>query len=286
MQFADSTTGDPTGWEWSFGDGGSSTSQNPLHAYANPGVYRVTLVTSKALGTNTTTRYNYIYVLPLTGPFTIQAEDYDEGGEGVAYSDTTPGNQGGVYRRDDVDIETFGRGYVIAQIRNGEWTRYTIPSAAAENHDYTLTLRVSTRTTGEQVTVKVDGFKEVVVDLPNTGSLSGYTDVTTRVRLHPGTNTIRFTYDGEYTNFDYFVLDPGQITPLQSVPGAPNAPTDLHVDGSYDDVNGNGRADFADVVLYFNQMSWIAANEPVAAFDYNGNGRIDFADVVWLFTHL
>ncbi len=41
-----------------------------------------------------------------------------------------------------------------------------------------------------------------------------------------------------------------------------------------------------DVVLYFNQMAWIAANEPIAAFDYNGNGRIDFADVVWLFNHL
>ena len=53
-----------------------------------------------------------------------------------------------------------------------------------------------------------------------------------------------------------------------------------------EDVNGNGRKDFADVVLYFNQMTWIAANEPVSAFDYNGNGRIDFADVVWLFNAL
>ncbi|MEN6342893.1 MAG: PKD domain-containing protein, partial [Methanospirillum sp.] len=218
VQFSDATTGNPTGWEWSFGDGGSSTAQNPVHAYADPGTYRVTLVASKTAGTNSTFRQNYVHVLPLTGPFTIQAEDYDEGGEGVAYSDTTPGNQGGAYRNDSVDIEPFGVGavgYVIAQIRNGEWTRYTIPSAAAEDHDYTLTLRVSTRTTGEQVTVNVDGFREeVVADLPNTGSLSAYTNVTATVRLHPGTNTLRFTYDGEYTNFDYFVLDPGPITPL------------------------------------------------------------------------
>jgi PKD repeat protein len=40
------------------------------------------------------------------------------------------------------------------------------------------------------------------------------------------------------------------------------------------------------VTLYFNQMAWIGANEPPAAFDYNGNGRIDFADVTWLFNHL
>ena len=61
-------------------------------------------------------------------------------------------------------------------------------------------------------------------------------------------------------------------------------PTDA--DGFFDDVNGNGRKDFADVVLFFNQMTWIAEHEPVALFDYNGNGRIDFADVVWLFNHL
>ncbi|NLX50026.1 MAG: hypothetical protein GXY82_09215, partial [Methanospirillum sp.] len=45
-------------------------------------------------------------------------------------------------------------------------------------------------------------------------------------------------------------------------------------------VNGNSRPDFADVVLYFNQMAWIGENEPISAFEYNGNGRIDFADVV------
>ncbi len=63
-------------------------------------------------------------------------------------------------------------------------------------------------------------------------------------------------------------------------------PTDTDGDGLYDDVNGNGRKDFADVVLYFNQMSWIGANEPIPAFDYNGNGRVDFADIVWLFNAL
>ncbi len=67
------------------------------------------------------------------------------------------------------------------------------------------------------------------------------------------------------------------------VPTGAGLPTDTNADGKYDDVNGNGRKDFADVVLYFNQMSWIAVHEPVSAFDCNGNGRIDFADVVWLF---
>ena len=70
---------------------------------------------------------------------------------------------------------------------------------------------------------------------------------------------------------------------LRVVPGGYGTPQDLDGDTRFEDVNGNSRADFADVTLYFNQMAWIAANEPLTSFDYNGNGRIDFADVVVLF---
>jgi len=70
------------------------------------------------------------------------------------------------------------------------------------------------------------------------------------------------------------------------LPGYAADPTDPDCDGIYEDLNGNGRLDFADVVLYFNQMTWIAANEPVCAFDLNGNDRIDFADIVALFNEI
>ncbi|MEN6341306.1 MAG: dockerin type I domain-containing protein [Methanospirillum sp.] len=81
---------------------------------------------------------------------------------------------------------------------------------------------------------------------------------------------------------NYFGIGPS----VRAVPPGTALPTDTNGDGLYDDVNGNGRKDFADVVLFFNQLSWIATNEPMAAFDCNDNGRIDFADVVWLFNHL
>ena len=88
---------------------------------------------------------------------------------------------------------------------------------------------------------------------------------------------------------DFWVvkLDAGAL-PVLAVPPSSDLPTDTDADGLYDDVNGNGRKDFADVVLYFNQMTWITANEPTGAldFDYNNNGRIDFADVAWLFNNL
>lgn len=94
-----------------------------------------------------------------------------------------------------------------------------------------------------------------------------------------------------------YVADTGNdrvqvFAPLSSVPGVvtvlggAGTPMDTNGDSKFEDVNGNNRKDFADVVLFFNQMAWIAANEPLPAFDYNGNGRIDFADVVWLFNTL
>ena len=50
-------------------------------------------------------------------------------------------------------------------------------------------------------------------------------------------------------------------------------------------MNGNIRRGFADIALFFNQMSWIADNEPVSTFD-NNNSQIDFPDPVWLFNNL
>ena len=47
VSFSDRSTGSPTQWTWSFGDGSSSTAQNPSHAYAAPGTYAVTLSASK-----------------------------------------------------------------------------------------------------------------------------------------------------------------------------------------------------------------------------------------------
>ena len=85
---------------------------------------------------------------------------------------------------------------------------------------------------------------------------------------------------------DYLPLAPWTGPKLVALPGGSGMPTSTAGNGLYDDVNGNGRADFADVILYFNQMTWISGNEPMSGFDYNGNGRIDFADVVWLFNHL
>ena len=58
---------------------------------------------------------------PIALPGTVEAENYDKGGQGVAYHDTTPGNSGGKYRTDDVDIAAGGsNGFHVTDIAAGE----------------------------------------------------------------------------------------------------------------------------------------------------------------------
>tara|TARA_R110002051_G_scaffold318695_1_gene401392 strand:- start:37846 stop:40794 length:2949 start_codon:yes stop_codon:yes gene_type:complete len=59
-------------------------------------------------------------------PGTIQVEDYDLGGQGIAFSDSSSGNSGGVYRDDDVDIETSGTGFAVTSLSGNEYLRYTV----------------------------------------------------------------------------------------------------------------------------------------------------------------
>ncbi|MFA5296467.1 MAG: dockerin type I domain-containing protein [Methanoregulaceae archaeon] len=62
-------------------------------------------------------------------------------------------------------------------------------------------------------------------------------------------------------------------------------PTDPDGDGFSEDVNGNGRMDFDDVVVFYRNIEWVRNYSPVGAgpYDFNGNGRIDLNDVVLLF---
>src|SRR5206468_11123191 len=79
---------------------------------------------------------------PASIPGVIAAPNFDNGGEGVAYHDTSAGNNGGAYRSTDVDLEpSADGGYDIGWIAADEWVNYTVNVASAGN--YTAQLRVA-----------------------------------------------------------------------------------------------------------------------------------------------
>jgi PKD repeat protein len=63
VSFTDASSNSPTGWSWSFGDGGTSALQSPSHTYTTAGVYTVGLIATNGGGSHTNTKAGYITVI-------------------------------------------------------------------------------------------------------------------------------------------------------------------------------------------------------------------------------
>ena len=70
VSFIDNSTESPTSWLWDFGNGGTSTAQNPEHAYTAMGGYTVNLTVANSIGSNTTSKYGYVLVGIMDEPVT------------------------------------------------------------------------------------------------------------------------------------------------------------------------------------------------------------------------
>lgn len=60
VQFTDESGNIPTAWSWQFGDGGTSSEQNPQYTYDEPGFYTVTLTAANEYGSDGQSQFNYI----------------------------------------------------------------------------------------------------------------------------------------------------------------------------------------------------------------------------------
>jgi alpha-tubulin suppressor-like RCC1 family protein len=140
----------------------------------------------------------------------IEAENYDTGGQGIAYLDGTPGNQLGAYRADDVDIKasSSANNGQFVRAAAGEWLEYTISASAGA--DYALVLRVGgSATSGPALRVQLDGEDSTgPVDIPSALPLSWRTVTIPSLSLTPGRNRLRILFDRALD------LDSVQFSPL------------------------------------------------------------------------
>ncbi len=75
VSFTDQSTYSPTTWSWTFGDGGTSTVQNPSHTYTAAGTYTVSLTVTNAFGSDTLTKTDYITVTEPSAGGTMYVAD-------------------------------------------------------------------------------------------------------------------------------------------------------------------------------------------------------------------
>ncbi|XYY34343.1 carbohydrate-binding protein [Methanosphaerula subterraneus] len=158
-------------------------------------------VTTVVPTTTTSSAFNEPHNLPGT----LQAEDYDVGGEGVAYHDTTTGNAGGAYRQDDVDLEVLDTDNSpnIGWIRSGEWLAYTVNVSTAGTYD--AGFRVASSYTGSSVQVYLDDGTTPIatVTVPNTGDWPVFRTVPVPVTLPAGQHRLRLAFPSDYVNINW-----------------------------------------------------------------------------------
>lgn len=184
--------------------------------------------------------------MPAAGPFhgvpfnvgqTIEAEDYDLGGEGVAYHDTTPANRGGAKYRpgDAVDVQAGGsNGYDVGYAVATEWLDYTISVPQAGT--YALQAQVANIAAGGtfHADFGATGISSASLSsanltgsiaVPDTGNWQTYRTVTSNsFSLPAGTLVMRIALDHNASsyavaNFDYFKLI--KVTPTPPPPPMP-----------------------------------------------------------------
>lgn len=74
VNFSDHSLGSVTAWSWDFGDGGTSTEQNPTHTYLTGGAYTVSLIVTGTEGSTTEIKNGYI-VVALAPPVAVAGSD-------------------------------------------------------------------------------------------------------------------------------------------------------------------------------------------------------------------
>ena len=194
---------------------------------------------------------------PLDIPGTIEAEDYDIGGQGLAYFDSDTGNNGNQYRGDDVDIEVCtdtGGGYNVGWTANGEWMKYTVDVAPAG--DYTIISRVARGTGGSGAFhIEVDGVDVTgSISVQDTGGWQNWINKTTsNVALGSGEQVVQIVIESGEININHleFVLDQAANTPPEFTTDPINKPNATESSAYSDTIAGSATdADAGDTLTY------------------------------------
>lgn len=162
---------------------------------------------------------------PIALPGTIALDQFDNGGTGVAYVDTTPGNSGGVSRDTDVDFEVGGLGTTsMGWIADGEWVTYSVNVATAGSH--TVTAKVASPNSGGRMRATVGAVTLAEQAVPNTGAWQTYQPITWTADLPAGPQKLTLFFDVGGFNLGALAVEttPAPAGPVDPPPNPPSNP--------------------------------------------------------------
>ena len=143
-------------------------------------------------------------------PGTVQAENYDTGGQGVAYNVTSTNGSANSYRSDGVDLEATtdtGGGYDLGWTAAGQWFKYTVNVATAGTYTVGLRLAAPTAVTdGLHIANSAGTNLSGDVTAPATGGYQTWTTVSVTVTLSAGVQTLTVDQDHAGWNINYLTF--------------------------------------------------------------------------------
>lgn len=165
----------------------------------------------------------------MTIPGTIEAENYDLGGEGLAYHDVDTENSGDIYRTDGVDIDQTTDGYALGWTEVDEWTEYTVNVLQSSVYDWALD--VASGVEGSAVRIYLDETDITgAIAVPNTGDWDTYVTIKgTTPALSAGTHVLKIAIEGQYANIDKVLFTVPTVKLVNPLPKLYNTPTECEV---------------------------------------------------------
>jgi hypothetical protein len=156
---------------------------------------------------------------PFVIPGLIQAEDFDLGGEGVAYHDQEKGHPGGskpVYRvNEDVEVENDGKndGYHVGWTTGGEWLKYTMDVIKSGIYDIVYT---TANANSSKCKLSIDDKLLGEYAVPNTGSYSVYKNSTIQnITLQKGIQVLTLSVNsGNFDKIEFILVEETGIQPV------------------------------------------------------------------------
>ena len=144
--------------------------------------------------------------LPIALPGVLQAEDFDKGANGVAYSDTDDKNEGGNYRTDvGVDIGSMATNeYFVGWTKAGEWTEYTVKVDESQLMVWTARVSAASAATIRIYMGNVDITGKIPVPQSANSNWSVYNEVKgrTKIAMPVGTYKLRIVIESSSCNID------------------------------------------------------------------------------------
>lgn len=148
-------------------------------------------------------------------PGKIEAEDFDNGGEGVAYHDTDVANQGTKYRTTSVDVE--GTTLInVGWTADGEWLEYT--PASITSGKYKIEFEVASTVSTGSFNLQADGTTLGTVPVPNTGAWQTYKLVSFEADLLSTQKVLRLNILKGDVNINWIQFTPVTVTPPEPNP--------------------------------------------------------------------